>query len=67
MSQLIGIVVFTIISISLFWYASGKWNIPADQKERYTNWVNKHGAVTKKSVIVVAIIYYGLMIVQIMQ
>lgn len=64
-TSLIGLIAFSVVIFFAYRYASGNWNVYEPNKTAYENWTVKYGRKAKRSIILVAIIYYSLMLLQI--
>ena len=57
-TQVLLTITFYVLMILLYRYSKGKYHIKDDiKRERYLEWVDKHGATTSKSFLWLSIIY----------
>lgn len=66
LTSILGIIVFSTIMYFGFKYANGNCNVSASKKEHYLRWVTKYGKTTKKSILIISIIYGISMLLQLL-
>ncbi|XLS29136.1 hypothetical protein ACJD0Z_18305 [Flavobacteriaceae bacterium M23B6Z8] len=63
-SSLLGVFIFTLLFILIYRIASGHWKVSPANEAKYRQWQKIKGKKVIRFIIVIAILYYSLMLFQ---